>query len=118
MGVDGREHSTAVCGWTVLIPVAPVEVGGRLAALGVRELTYTGILDDGTLRGPDLGGIEAFAAAVGVPVVASGGIGTLDDVRQLARLKEPGVCAVIIGRALYEMRFTVAEAIRAAAGEG
>jgi phosphoribosylformimino-5-aminoimidazole carboxamide ribonucleotide (ProFAR) isomerase len=69
----------------------------------------TDIARDGTLAGPDVAGLAAAVAATAVPVIASGGVGTLDDIRALAAID--GLDGIIVGRALYEGRFTVVEAL-------
>jgi phosphoribosylformimino-5-aminoimidazole carboxamide ribotide isomerase len=74
---------------------------------GVGALVVTQIDVDGTLQGPDVSGLAALLDAVQVPVIASGGVGTLDHLRALDRRLE----GVIVGRAIYEQRFTVEEAI-------
>jgi phosphoribosylformimino-5-aminoimidazole carboxamide ribotide isomerase len=69
----------------------------------------TDIARDGMLAGPDVEGLVAVVAATSIPVIASGGVATLDDVRELAAI--PGLAGVITGRAIYEGRFTVADAL-------
>ena len=80
---------------------------GRFPAAAA--FVITAIERDGMLAGPDVAGLAAAVAATDVPVIASGGVGTLDDVRALAAI--PGLHGIITGRALYEGRFTVAEAV-------
>jgi len=84
------------------------EVLDRLVRAGVPRLLVTAIARDGTLEGPDLDLYRRVTAAVEVPVLASGGVGSLDDLRRLARV---GVEAVIVGKALYEGNFTLREAM-------
>ncbi len=118
VGVDARGGKTAVCGWSVLVPVSPVKVGRRLGEAGVCELIYTDVLGDGMLRGHSMDRLGAFADGVGTDVVASGGIGSLDDVRTISGLASRGITGMILGRALYEERFALSEAISAAAAGG
>jgi phosphoribosylformimino-5-aminoimidazole carboxamide ribotide isomerase len=80
----------------------------------VPMIIYTNVSVDGTLQGVDLTSTEAVARAFGGDVIYSGGVGSLDDVRALARLRHRGLRGVIVGRALYGSRFTLAEAIAAA----
>ena len=75
----------------------------------------TDIARDGMLAGPDVDGLRDLASLTGIPLVASGGVSSLDDVRALATI--PGLHGVITGKAIYEGRFTVAEAVRVLAGE-
>jgi len=111
VGLDHRDGELAIHGWTK-------SSGVRLdAALSMfpeaAAFVITDISRDGMLVGPDLEGLTDAAAATDVSVIASGGVATLDDVRALAGI--PGLGGVITGKALYEGRFTVAEALAALA---
>ena len=92
-----------------------LDLSRRFAASGVAALIVTEIGRDGTLEGPDLAQLGSVLAAVDVPLVASGGVGTLDDLRALDALAVDGrrLSGAIAGRALYEERFTVAEGLAA-----
>ena len=107
VGLDHRRGDIAVHGWTESSGVQLAAALGRFPAAAA--FVITDIDRDGLLRGPDVDGLAAAVAASDVPVIASGGVGTLDDVRALAAI--PGLHGIITGRALYEGRFTVAEAI-------
>jgi phosphoribosylformimino-5-aminoimidazole carboxamide ribotide isomerase len=85
--------------------------------LGVRRLAYTDISRDGMQTGVNYGAYRALASQVSVPIIASGGVSALDDIRDLASLG-PQVEGVIVGRALYEGSFTIAQANAAARGTG
>ncbi|MBA3302244.1 MAG: 1-(5-phosphoribosyl)-5-((5-phosphoribosylamino)methylideneamino)imidazole-4-carboxamide isomerase, partial [Acidimicrobiia bacterium] len=104
-------------GWTRGSGTALTDAIGRFADIGVAALVVTDIGRDGTLVGPDLAGLATVLAASPVPLVASGGVGTLDDLRALAALDEGGrrLEGAIVGKALFEGRFTVAEALAAMA---
>jgi len=115
-GLDARGGRLRTGGWTEEASLGAVEAAARLAGFGAAALIYTDIERDGTERGPDLEGTAAVARAAAVPVIASGGVGSLDDVRALAALAAPAVEGVIIGRALYTGRVTLAAAL--AAGRG
>ena len=112
IAVDARDGTVAVEGWVESAGISVRTLAERAVGWGAAGLLYTDVARDGTQEGPDFSNTATLAAAVPIPVIASGGVATLDDVRALARL---GVPAVVIGRALYENRFTVAEAIAAAA---
>jgi len=112
VGLDHRRGVLAVHGWTEASDVTLVDALGRFDAASA--FVITDIDRDGLLGGPDVEGLAAAVGATTVPVIASGGVGSLDDIRQLAAI--PGLGGIIAGRALYENRFTVAEAI-AAIGE-
>lgn len=109
VGLDHRRGVVAVHGWTAASDVTVDEALGRFPAAAAFVVTDIG--RDGTLGGPDLGGLARVVGATATPVIASGGVGTLDDVAALATLA--GLAGIITGRALYEGRFTVAAAIGA-----
>jgi phosphoribosylformimino-5-aminoimidazole carboxamide ribotide isomerase len=115
VGLDAKGREVAVRGWVEGSGVDVVELAARFEQSGASALVVTGILTDGTLEGPDLKVYEELLASVELPVVASGGVGTLDDLRSLDALDVNGrrLVGAIVGRALYEQRFTVAEAVDA-----
>ena len=104
---DGR---VVVQGWQETVDELFEHALVRFSTSGVAAFVVTSVLQDGTLEGPDLGILQVALAATDVPIVASGGVGGLADLRALSRL---GVAGAIVGRALYEGRFTVAEAVAA-----
>lgn len=121
-GLDARGRHLAVRGWTEETGVDLTEAARRLEGAGVAALVVTEIGRDGTMAGPDLEQLKAVLSATSLDVVASGGVGTLDDLRALAGLSLPDVeggrggggrtlAGVIVGRALYEGCFSVEEAI-------
>src|SRR5207237_9069825 len=105
-----------VAGGTEPAPAARPAVALRVATLGAAAIVYADIARDGTERGPDLERTSAIARAAGVPVIASGGIGSLDDVRAVAARAADGVAGMIIGRALYTGAIRPADALAAAGG--
>ena len=107
VGLDHRAGELSVHGWTRSAGVSLAEAVTRFER--ATAFVITDIERDGILGGPDVAGLEAAAAATAVPVIASGGVGTLDDVRALAGIARLG--GIIVGRALYEGRFTVGEAL-------
>jgi len=114
--IDGRERKVSISGWQKDEETSPVELAGCLKAAGVARIVYTDVTRDGTLRGPNVEATERMAQETGLAVIASGGVSTLDDVRRLRLLQGIGVEGVIVGKALYERRFTLAEAIEEAGG--
>lgn len=115
VGLDARGRQVAVKGWTETTGADLVDLAKRFEGEGVAALIVTEIGRDGTMAGPDLDQLQAVLEATGIDVVASGGVGTLDDIRALAALRAgPGrsLAGIIVGRAIYEGRFTVEEAIR------
>jgi phosphoribosylformimino-5-aminoimidazole carboxamide ribotide isomerase len=109
VGLDHRSGVLAVHGWTESSGVALGDALGRFPAASA--FVITDIDRDGLLGGPDVEGLAAAAAATETPVIASGGVSSLDDIRRLAAI--PGLGGIIAGRSLYEGRFTVAEAVAA-----
>ena len=114
VGLDVRAGQVRVAGWTEAATPDPLALARRVATLGAAAIVYTDIARDGTERGPDLEWTSAIARAAGVPVIASGGIGSLDDVRAVAARAADGVAGMIIGRALYTGAIRLAEALEAA----
>ncbi len=113
VGIDCRDGRVAVRGWQTVSEVEPLALVRRVATTRVAAIIYTDITRDGTLHGPDLGGIAALAQAVAVPIIASGGVSQLDDLQRLAGLGPLGVVGVIVGKALYEGRFDYQQACAA-----
>jgi phosphoribosylformimino-5-aminoimidazole carboxamide ribotide isomerase len=114
LGIDARDGRVATEGWLHTSNRLALELAKRCAAWPLAALIYTDISRDGMLEGPNVEATAELAAAVAVPVIASGGVTTLDDVARLARRKLAGC---IIGRALYEGRIDLKEAIRAGGGK-
>ena len=109
---DARDGKVAVEGWERETATAVEELVGELAGRGVRRFVYTPVEVDGTLGGPDLEGLRAAAAAAaqaGAQLLYSGGVGSLEHLDALASQELAAVTGVVVGRALYEGRFTVAE---------
>jgi phosphoribosylformimino-5-aminoimidazole carboxamide ribotide isomerase len=113
VSVDARDGRLAASGWTEQTDIPAESVVERLGARGVRRFVYSSIERDGRLSGPDLDGARVIAEAVRGSFVYSGGIASLDDLRALAALRQVNLSGVIVGKALYEQRFTVEEAQRA-----
>jgi phosphoribosylformimino-5-aminoimidazole carboxamide ribotide isomerase len=114
VSVDSRDSVVAVAGWESLAGISAVAFGRQLIKFGVERVVFTDIRRDGTLRGPNLPAVTAFARETGLKVIASGGVSKVDDVKGLMALRILGVEAVIIGRALYDGRLALSEAIAAA----
>ena len=113
VGLDARDGRVAVRGWTEDSGVDTIELAQRLANDGVRRFIHTDISRDGAMQGVNLDAMQGFAEAVApIPVIASGGVTTLDDIRALATTD---VEAIIIGRALYTGDISLPDAIAAAA---
>src|SRR5690606_9081975 len=113
VGLDARGREVAVRGWTEGSGQDLVEVARRFDDAGLAALVVTEIGRDGTLAGPDLDQLAAVLAATRLDVVASGGVGSLDDLRALAGLEVGGrrLAGAIVGRALYEGAFPLSAAV-------
>ncbi len=116
VGVDAVDGRVTVDGWTRALPLTALELARRAAAAGADAVIYTDVRRDGTGRGPNLEATAALAAAAGLPVIASGGIGGVEDLRRLAAI--PGVAGAIVGRALYTGAVDLRAAGAAVAGRG
>ncbi len=110
VSVDARDGRLATAGWTEQTEIPVESVVERMGRRGVRRFVYSSIERDGTFEGPDLEGARRVADAVRGSFVYSGGIGALDDLRALVDLRQVNMGGVIVGKALYEERFTVGEA--------
>jgi len=111
LSLDARGSKVATQGWTQDSPELLLEFAIKAAKLPLAAIIYTDITKDGMMAGPNFERTKALIEAVDVPVIASGGVSTLDDIKKLA---EFGAAAVIIGRALYEGKLKLADAIKAA----
>lgn len=113
VGVDTRRGRVATHGWTRTIDIQAVDLGRQVEDAGVAALIFTDIQRDGTQTGPNIEETRRLAEAVQIPVMASGGVGTIDHVRALLPLEAVGVIGVITGKALYSgsLRFEEAAAV-------
>ncbi len=116
VSVDARDGKIALAGWTEAGEEGAAEAVAELSCRGVARFLCTAIEVDGTMEGPALEELGRIAAATEAQVIASGGVGSLSDLEALVREAAPNLEGVIVGRALYERRFTVAEGIAALAG--
>ncbi len=117
VGIDARGGRVAVRGWAEVTATRAEDLARSLAEAGAAGFIFTDIERDGMQTGVNLEATAAFARASAVPVIASGGVSTLDDVRRLKPLEPLGVIGVITGRALYEGTLDLAEAIAVAQSE-
>lgn len=111
LAVDARDGFVAVDGWTQATRVRATELVRSFGDAPLAGVLYTDVARDGTRAGPNVDATAELAAQTSVPVIASGGVGSLDDLRALAAR---GIAACIVGRALYDGTFTLDQAIEAA----
>ena len=115
VSLDARDGEVVVEGWTAGTGIDPAEAAARYADLGAAAVLFTNVDVEGRLEGVRTAPVERLAAAVDVPVIASGGVATVED---LVALRDAGAAAVVVGTALYEGRFTLAEAQAAVDADG
>ena len=118
VGIDARDGRVMSRGWETANAVNAVDLARTVAECGVERIIYTDIARDGTLVGPNVEQTVAVARAANVRVTASGGVSSLDDIRQLRDANDSRLDSVIVGKALYEGKFTLEEAILAADLDG
>lgn len=102
VGLDARDGKIAIDGWSKLSNHDVIDIAKRFERDGVEAIIYTDISRDGTLEGVNIDATAALARAITIPVIASGGVATLDDIRGLCGISEEGVMGAIVGKALYE----------------
>jgi phosphoribosylformimino-5-aminoimidazole carboxamide ribotide isomerase len=111
VGIDARQGKVAVKGWKETTSMDAVELAKRCEQDGASRIIYTDISRDGTREGVNLDETRKLARAVKIPIIASGGVATLDDIRGLMPLEKEGIEGVIVGRALYAGAFTLNDAV-------
>jgi len=114
VGIDARDGRVMTRGWETPTSIDAIDLARAVAACGVERIVYTDIARDGTLVGPNIEQALAVVRAANVRVTASGGVSSLDDIRRLRDADDSRLDSVIVGKALYEGKFTLQEAIRAA----
>jgi phosphoribosylformimino-5-aminoimidazole carboxamide ribotide isomerase len=114
VGLDAKNGLVAIKGWAEITAHRVVDLAQRFENDGVAAIIYTDIGRDGMMTGPNVEATRALAAAVRIPIIASGGITTIDDVRALAEVADSGIIAAITGRAIYEGTLDFAEGQRLA----
>ena len=113
LGMDAKDGFIATHGWTQTGKMTVLEMAKEVNSLPLAAIVYTDIAKDGMLTGPNIESTNDLATNCKIPVIASGGVGSLDDIRNLRDLPIEGI---ITGRALYENKFTVSEAIEIVSG--
>lgn len=113
LGLDAREGMLAVSGWKKTTNVSAIDIAKKVSDWPVAAIVYTDIATDGTMKGPNIEATREMAKATHVPIVASGGVGTLAHLKELRKLPIQGA---IIGRSLYEGAFTISDALEAFEG--
>jgi phosphoribosylformimino-5-aminoimidazole carboxamide ribotide isomerase len=117
VGIDARDGNVAVKGWTETSALRAVDLARRMEAAGASRIIYTDINRDGTQEGVNVEATRALADALEIPVIASGGVGSLADIEALLPHEAAGIEGVIVGRALYTGAVDLAAAIKLATDE-
>lgn len=115
VGIDARAGRVMTRGWVSTTPLLAVELARTVAECGVERIVYTDIARDGMLSGPNIEQTLAVARAANVNVTASGGVSSLDDIKRLRDVGDSRLDSVIVGKALYEGRFKLEDAIKVTA---
>jgi phosphoribosylformimino-5-aminoimidazole carboxamide ribotide isomerase len=111
VGIDARNGKVAIDGWTQTTRIEAVELAKAFEDCGVAAINFTDIHRDGMQTGPNLDATLGLAEAVSIPVVASGGVSSIEDIKNLLPLEKAGVAGVIIGKALYSGKLDLKEAL-------
>ncbi len=114
VGADAKGGKIATQGWADMSDLTPTDLGRRFEDAGVAAILFTDIDGDGLLKGVNVAATAALARALTIPVIASGGVGSIADIDNLVAAKEPNIAGVVVGRALYDGRIDVAEALKRA----
>lgn len=116
-GIDAREGYIAIEGWQSVTPVLALSFAKEMEKLGAKRIIYTDIKRDGTLIGPNMENIEEMLKNVNIPLICSGGIASLDDIKKLKKFETKGLEGVILGKALYKGNILLEEALRLVVSE-
>jgi phosphoribosylformimino-5-aminoimidazole carboxamide ribotide isomerase len=110
LGLDAKDGKVAVSGWVEVTEFSDEEFANQWKHHGINRMIYTDIARDGMLTGPNLSSLRRIAISTGLKVTASGGVSSLDDLKQLVELERDGVDEVIVGKAIYERQLDLREA--------
>jgi phosphoribosylformimino-5-aminoimidazole carboxamide ribotide isomerase len=112
VGIDARNGKVAVEGWSRTSETKAIDLAREFESCGVVAINFTDIYRDGMQTGPNIEETAALAEAVTIPIIASGGVSTIQDIKNLLKIESKGVAGVITGKALYEGTLDLKEAIR------
>lgn len=111
VGIDAKNGMVAVQGWAEVTDITAVDLAMKFEGFGVSAIIYTDISRDGMMQGPNIEATRALAESVSIPVIASGGVSSLLDIRNLMAVEKSGVTGVITGKAIYTGAIRLAEAV-------
>jgi len=111
VGIDAKDGLVAVRGWADVTEKLASEMAKEMEGFGVEAIIYTDIARDGMMQGPNIAATKALAEAIHIPVIASGGLSSLDDIRKLMAIEASGVAGVIAGKSIYSGAIDLREAV-------
>jgi len=111
VGIDAKNGLVAVRGWAEVTEKKAIDLAREMEGFGVTAIIYTDIARDGMMQGPNLEATAALAESISIPVIASGGVSSLDDIRNLLKIEASGVTGVITGKAIYSGSLNLREAV-------
>jgi len=117
VGIDAKGGLVAVRGWAEMTEKKAIDLAREMEGLGVTAIIYTDIARDGMMQGPNLEATAALAEAISIPVIASGGVSSLDDIRNLLKIEASGIEGVITGKAIYTGSLNLREAVELTKGK-
>jgi len=117
VGIDAKDGLVAVRGWADVTEKKATEMAKEMEGFGVTAIIYTDIARDGMMQGPNIEATKALAEAISIPVIASGGLSSLDDIRNLMAIESSGVSGVITGKAIYSGAIDLREAVALTRGK-
>ncbi len=116
-GIDARDGHVAIEGWQNITSIDALDFAGEMERLGVRRIIYTDIKRDGTLKGPNVANIKRIIKKLNIPLIVSGGIASLTDIKELKKFEALGIEGIIIGKALYKGNILLEEALELVVSE-
>ena len=116
-GIDARDGYVAIEGWQNVLSIDALDFAGEMEKLGARRIIYTDIKRDGTLRGPNITNIKRMVKKLNIPLIVSGGITSLTDIKELKKFEALGIEGIIIGKALYKGKILLEEALKLVVSE-
>ena len=118
VGIDAKNGQVAVRGWKDVTGTSASALAKKFEGMGVSGIIYTDISRDGTLSGPNIDSIKSFAESIDIPVIASGGVSNINDIKNIMKLTKHGVTGVIVGKAIYSGTVNLREAIELCSHKG
>lgn len=109
LGIDAKDGKLAIKGWIEKTEITPLEFAKRFESIDIWGYLYTDINRDGTLEGPNVEGTKLLAENLSKPVIASGGVGNLEDINRIFKIRQVGIAGVVVGKAIYEGKIDISK---------